>query len=99
MENQTVRLNAYLADVGLCSRRKVEILLKQRIVTVNGVRVRKPGVRIHPQKDEIRINGTLVRQPALVYYLLNKPKGIVSTTADEYGRESVISLIPQNKRV
>lgn len=93
------RLNKYLASLGICSRRDVKLFLKTKIVTVNGQHVKEPGTRINPQKDAIRINGNKLNPPRLVYYLLNKPKGIVSTTADEYGRKNVISLINTKERI
>lgn len=99
MEDNTIRLNKYLANIGICSRRDVKQLLKLQTVTVNDKRVRESGTRIDPQKDDIRINGNKIKPPKLVYYLLNKPKGIVSTTADEYGRKNVISLIPEKQRI
>lgn len=99
MEDITIRLNKYLANIGICSRRDVKQLLKGQNVTVNGQRVRESGTRIDPQKDDIRLNGNKIKPPRLVYYLLNKPKGIVSTTADEYGRKNVISFIPAKERI
>ena len=99
MEDTTVRLNKYLANLGIASRREIATLLKQQSVTVNGKRVKESGFRIDPQKDDIRLNGGKIEQPELIYYLLNKPKGIVSTTADEYGRKNVTSLIPTKERI
>jgi len=99
MIQTTQRLNKYLANLGVCARRDVKQFLKGQNVTVNGERVKEGGLRIDPQKDDIRINGSKVVAPQLVYYLLNKPKGIVSTTADEYGRKNVTSLIPTKDRI
>ncbi|MEK7571812.1 MAG: pseudouridine synthase [Patescibacteria group bacterium] len=99
MEDKTIRLNKYLANLGVCARRDVEQLLKQQTVTVNGQRVKEQGIRIDPQKDVIKLNGKNIKQPKLLYYLLNKPKGFVSTTDDEFGREDVLSLIPTKERV
>ncbi|HSX09950.1 MAG TPA: pseudouridine synthase [Candidatus Saccharimonadales bacterium] len=93
------RLNKYLANLGICSRRNVESFLSDNTVTVNGEIVTQPGVRIDPQKDTILLNGKTIKKPTFVYYLLNKPKGVVSTTADEYGRKNVISLIPTTERI
>jgi len=98
-EDQTVRLNKYLANLGIASRRDIKIFLKQQTVTVNGQRVKESGFRIDPKKDDIRLNGEKIKQPELVYFLLNKPKGIVSTTSDEYGRKSVTSLISAKERI
>jgi 16S rRNA U516 pseudouridylate synthase RsuA-like enzyme len=92
-EMQSVRLNKYLANLGICARREVKQLLKSQVITVNGERAKEPGLRIDPAKDVILLNGKKLKALQFVYYLLNKPKGVVSTTADEYGRKNVISLI------
>ncbi len=99
MEDHTIRLNKYLANLGICARREVKQLLKEKIITVNDERAKEPGIRIDPQKDAIRIDGNKVKSPTLVYYVLNKPKGIVSTTADEFGRKNVTTLVPKDQRV
>jgi 23S rRNA pseudouridine2605 synthase len=99
MEESTIRINKYLANLGICARREVKGLLKGQMVTVNGVRVKEPGTRIDPQKDDIRLNGDRIKPPKMVYYLLNKPKGVVSTTADEFGRKNVTAYVPGEQRV
>lgn len=99
MEDFTQRLNKYLANLGLSSRRNSKDLLKSQEITVNGVRIKEPGFRINPIKDDIRINGKKIKPPEFVYYLINKPKGIVSTRSDEYGRANVISLIATSERI
>ncbi len=95
----TQRLNKYLANLGICSRRNVEKFLQEHTVTVDGRQVFEPGIRIDPQKNDIRLDGKIIRRPQFVYYLLNKPKNVVSTTADEYGRKNIISLIPTKERI
>lgn len=99
MENTTQRLDKFLANQGICSRRSTDKLLKQQILTVNGQRVKESGTRIDPMKDDIRLNNEKIEPPKLVYYLLNKPKGIISTTSDEFGRIDVTSLIPVKERI
>lgn len=99
MEDQTVRLNKYLANLGIASRRDIKHFLKQQSVTVNGQRIKESGYRIDPKQDDIRLNGEKIKKPELVYFLLNKPKGVVSTTADELGRKNVTSLIPTKERI
>lgn len=99
MDNYTIRLNKHLANLGICSRRDVKLFLKQHRVTVNGERAKEPGIRIDPLKDDIRLDGEKIKPPILVYYLLNKPKGIISTTSDEYGRKNVTALIPTKERI
>jgi 23S rRNA pseudouridine2605 synthase len=95
MEENTIRLNKYLANLGVCARRDVKALLKSQNVTVNGERVKEQGVRIDPQKDDVQLNGKKLQPPKAVYYLVNKPKGIISTTSDEYGRKNITSLVPK----
>ncbi len=99
MDRKTQRLDKYLANLGISSRRGIKKFLKEQILTVNGDRVRESGTRIVPEKDDIRLNGKKMQASHLVYYAVNKPKGIISTTADEYGRMNVISLIPSNQRI
>lgn len=99
MEENTVRLNKYLANLGICARRDVKKLLKERVLTVNGERAREQGVRLDPSKDDVRLDGKKLKAPELVYYLLNKPKGIISTVADEYNRKNVTSFIPTTERI
>lgn len=99
MENTTQRLDKYLANIGIASRRSIKSLLKEQTLTVNGKRVRESGTRIDHTKDDIRLNGNLIRPPKLLYFLLNKPLGIISTTSDEFGRENVTSLIPSKERI
>lgn len=99
MNNQTIRLNKYLANQGISARRDIKTLMKNIIITVNGERATEPGIRVSPQTDDIRVNGKKLIAPQLVYYLLNKPKGVISTTSDEYGRKNVLSLIPDKQRL
>jgi len=63
MEETTVRLNKYLANLGVASRRDIVTLLKQQIVTVNGQRIKESGFRIDPKKDDIRLNGSIIKPP------------------------------------
>jgi 23S rRNA pseudouridine2605 synthase len=99
MDNSTQRLDKYLANRGVCSRRDVEAFLSDNDITVNGNRVMEPGTRIDPKEDDIRIHGEEIVQPSFVYFLLNKPKGFISTTSDEYDRKNVIHLIPTKERI
>lgn len=98
MDN-TERINKYIANLGLCSRRNVKEFLQKQVITVNGKRVKKLGTRIDPKTDDLRLNGQKIKPPQLVYYALNKPKGIISTTADEQHRKNVTSFIPTKQRI
>lgn len=88
------RLQKIIAAAGIASRRKAEDLIRQGLVSVNGHAVTELGVKADAARDHIRVSGKLVRQPAkLLYILLNKPPGCVSTVSDPQGRNTVISLL------
>lgn len=99
MDKPTIRLDKFLANNGYASRRGVKDLLKYQNVMVNGKRVKESGTRIDLEKDEVKINGEKVKPSRFVYYLLNKPKGIISTSSDEFDRENVTNLVPSNQRI
>lgn len=99
MDKTTQRLDKYLSNLGLASRRSIKKLLKEEMLTINGDRVRESGTRIDAAKDDIRLNGEKILQPKTQYYILNKPKGIISTTSDERGRLDVTSFIPTKHRI
>lgn len=93
------RLQKVLARAGLASRRVCEDLIAEGRVTVNGA-VAELGRRVNPDLDVIEVDGALVPvAPGLVYYLLNKPLGVVTTVADTHGRPTVVGLVPPEPRV
>lgn len=93
------RLQKVLARAGCGSRRVCEDLISAGRVTVNG-RVAALGDRTDPALDEVRLDGVLLPvRPDAVYYLVNKPRGVVSTAKDTHGRETVIDLVPDDPRV
>jgi 23S rRNA pseudouridine2605 synthase len=82
-----VRLQKVLANAGVASRRVCEDLIVQGAVKVNGKVVRELGTRVDPANDKITVKGTPIQLDATrVYLMLNKPLGVVSSMADEYGR-------------
>jgi 23S rRNA pseudouridine2605 synthase len=85
-------LNKFLADAGICSRRKAADAIKQGMVTVNGAVVKEPGYKVQPS-DLVKIGNAIVRQEEKVYILLNKPKDYITTVSDEKGRKTVMDLI------
>lgn len=92
--SETVRLQKYLAECGITSRRKAEGLIAQGRVTVDGVRTTEMGTRVNPTLQEICLDGKPVRQrDKLIYVLLNKPQGYVTTLSDPQGRPIVTSLL------
>lgn len=99
MKDHTVRLDKYLSSSGACSRRAVDAFLKTNSVIINGKRAAESGLRFDPEKDSILINQKPLTKPQLLYFMLNKPKGIITTAADEYGRENVISFIDTKERI
>ena len=93
------RLQKILARVGFGSRRVCEDLIAEGRVTVNG-EIAVLGRRVDVERDEVRVDGAPVGLlPGLVYYLLNKPAGVVTTSVDTHGRETVLGLVPAEPRV
>ncbi|NLJ87115.1 MAG: rRNA pseudouridine synthase [Firmicutes bacterium] len=90
------RLQKVLAQSGVASRRASERLILAGQVEVNGEIVRTLGVKVDPAKDVIKVKGELVRpSERKVYYLLHKPKGVVSTCHDPRGRPTVLDFLPR----
>lgn len=94
----TIRLQKYLADCGVCSRRKVVELLEEKSVCVNGERIGEPGYRITPGVDRITINKRPVLPVSYGVYLLNKPRGVVTTMEDPEQRHTVAHFLPKHER-
>lgn len=92
-----LRLNRFLADCGLGSRRKVEALISAGRVTYNGTVCIDLAQKVDPYTDEIELDGKrLSAKQEKLYLLLNKPRGYVVSQSDELGRETVYSLLPEN---
>lgn len=87
-----VRLNKYIADAGICSRRNADMYISSGNVTVNGEVMTTLGYRVKPT-DEVRFDGKLISSEKKEYILLNKPKGFITTTNDEKGRKTVMDLV------
>lgn len=90
--NEPLRLNKYIANAGICSRREADNLIKAGDVSVNGEIVRELGVKVSP-KDDIRYKGKKVNREKKVYILLNKPKDFVTTVKDKHAEKTVIDLV------
>ncbi len=89
-----VRLQKALAHAGVASRRACEALIAGGRVTVNGEAVRELGSRIDPESDDVRVDGVPVQlDVSKLYYVLNKPRGVVSTMADEQGRPDLQEFV------
>ncbi|MBU1567167.1 MAG: rRNA pseudouridine synthase [Proteobacteria bacterium] len=92
----TVRLQKYLAQCGIASRRKAEEMIAEGLISVDGKVVTEMGVSITPGMNQVSFAGKhLETKEKLVYYLLNKPKGYVTTLSDPQGRPIVTSLIKE----
>ena len=92
------RLQKFIAEAGYCSRRKAEELIKQGKVIVNGKVINELGVKV-TGKEKIIINGILLKKETKEYYLLNKPRGIITSVSDDKNRKTVVELINTNKRI
>lgn len=95
-----VRLQKFIADAGIASRRASEKLIADGYVTVNGEVVTQMGIKIDPSQDEVMYkNKVLKRQTTLEYFLLHKPTRVVSTASDEKGRTNVVDLVKSPYRL
>lgn len=92
------RLQKIIAASGLTSRRKAEELIKQGKVKVNGKIITELGVKV-TEKDQIEVNNNILSKENKEYYLLNKPRGVITTTSDDKNRKTVIDLIDTNSRI
>lgn len=91
IQKETIRLNKYIANSGICSRRQADDLIKQGLVTVNGKVVMEMGYQVQ-KTDKVSFDGQNLTPEKPVYVLLNKPKGYISTTNDEKARKTVVDL-------
>ena len=97
---EEVRLQKFLANNGVCSRRKAEEYIQQGLVKVNGETVTELGRKINPEKDEVIFKGKKVgKVDKKAYILLNKPIGYVTTTTDQFGRDTVLDLVKVKEKV
>jgi len=91
-----IRLQKYLADQGIASRRAAERLIAEGAVQVNGKTVTEMGTKIDPSRDRVKVNGELLGgKQRMRYILLNKPAGYICSVQDERGRRTVMDLIPE----
>lgn len=89
-----IRLQKYMAQCGVASRRKCEEMIKSGQVTINGEVVRDMGVKIDPSHDRVFVNGKRISlEENYVYIMLNKPRGYITTVKDQYNRPTVMDLV------
>jgi len=91
-ENTGVRLNKFISNSGICSRREADTYIEHGSVSVNGKLVTEMGYKVQPT-DEVRFDGTLISMEQKRYVLLNKPKNYITTMEDDRGRKTVMELV------
>lgn len=87
-----IRLNKYIANAGICSRREADELIKSGVVSVNGKIITEMGYKVKPE-DVVRYNNETLKKERMVYVLLNKPKDYITTADDPSGRKTVLELL------
>ena len=92
------RLQKVIANSGLTSRRKAEELITSGKVKVNGKTITELGTKVNPS-DQIEVDGEIIKKEDHVYFLLNKPREVLSTTKDDKGRKTVVDLIDTDKKI
>ena len=92
------RLQKYLSSCGIASRRKSEELILAGKVKVNGQVVTELGTKVS-DKDKILVNNEPITKETKEYYILNKPRGVLTTTSDDRSRKTVVDLIPTTARI
>lgn len=91
-DNEGVRLNKFISNSGICSRREADTYIEHGSVTVNGNLVTEMGYKVKPE-DEVRFDGSLISLEQKKYILLNKPKNYITTMDDDRGRKTVMELV------
>ena len=90
--SNTVRLNRFISNAGVCSRREADVLIEDGKITVNGKKIVEMGFKVKPT-DTVKHEGKVLTTEKLQYVLLNKPKGFITTMKDERDRRTVMSLV------
>lgn len=95
-----MRLNKFLSNSGVASRRKCDELIKEGKVFVNGKQVKELGTVVNEKKDKVTVEGKVISLPSsFVYIKLNKPKGYACSASDEKGRKTIYDLIDCDERL
>lgn len=94
-----IRLNKFIAESGICSRRKAEELILQGRIEVNRKAVVDLGHKIDVDEDNVTLDGEAIKPMRHIYLLMNKPKGVVTTTADEKKRKTVLDIVNVKEKI
>ncbi|MEZ5197800.1 MAG: pseudouridine synthase [Bacteroidales bacterium] len=99
-QENLIRLNKYIANAGICSRREADELIQSGVIKVNGLIVKELGTKVKPD-DKVQYGDETLKREKKYYVLLNKPKGFITTTDDPYDRKTVMSLVSNacNERI
>lgn len=90
----TVRLNRFIAQSGVCSRREADTIITEGRVHINGRRVFELGIQVDPFNDKIKLDGRLIQtESKKVYYIFHKPSGVMTTMSDPNGRKSIADYV------
>jgi len=92
MNRDDIRLNKYLSNAGICSRREADVLIETGVVSVNGEIILEMGYKVQPG-DKVMYDGETINAEKKRYVLLNKPKDFITTMDDPWGRKTVMSLV------
>ncbi len=98
-QDSRMRLQKYMAACGAASRRGAEKIIAEGRVSVNGVTADTPGLTVDPNTDKVTLDGKPLKLETLRYYLLNKPRGYVCTSAEFENEKSVQALLPDGERL
>ena len=90
---EEIRLNKFIANSGVCSRREADTYIQAGVVTVNGEVVTELGTKVNVLKDDVRFNGERLKGEEKVYIVMNKPKGYVTTASDPHADKTVMDLM------
>lgn len=97
---ELVRLQKYIADCGIASRRHAEELILHNLIMVNNTIVNQLGFKINPDKDVVTYEGKVIKpEKVKVYIMLNKPVGFVTTSKDQFNRNTVLDLVKTDYRL
>lgn len=96
-----IRINKFISDAGLMSRRKADEAVSNGEISINNKITKELGIKIDPEKDVVSYKGKEITNTfkKYIYYALNKPKGVISTAIDEKGRKTVLDYVPKESRV